>query len=116
MEEKHRESLSRELPFRKIIIKLSFLILLIAFACSPLHNLNKIQSDHQFKKFENLNFAGEKAHTQWWYFDCILEDGSVLVFLFTPHHWWEEKKKTSNKSLFYISYINRLFLTKLFYY
>lgn len=105
MKEKHKKGLSRNFPFGKIVIKLSFLTLLIAFSCSPLRNLNKLQSDRQFKKTENLNFAGEKAHTQWWYFDCVFEDGSVLVFLFTPHHWWDDKKEP-DKSLFYISYMN----------
>jgi hypothetical protein len=66
----------------------SLFILLTVFSCAPLRHLNKFQSDHQFKKTEDLNFAGEKAKTQWWYFDCFFDDGSMMVFFFTPHQWW----------------------------
>jgi hypothetical protein len=45
--------------------------------------------------------------TQWWYYDCIFNDGSVLVFLFTPYQWWDETEKMpTGKSLFYCSYMN----------
>lgn len=81
-------------------------ILFFLSSCSILSNLNKLQSDKKFKKTENANFSGNKAKTQWWYFDCFLEDGSILVFLFTPHEWWNEEQPLSKgRSLFYISYM-----------
>ena len=61
------------------------LVLFSALSCSPLHHIDKIQSDKRIKRTEDYNFIGEKAMTQWWYYDCIFEDGSVLVFLFTPY-------------------------------
>ena len=76
-------------------------------SCSPLHYIHKIESDRRIKKTETKNFAEEKALTQWWYYDCIFEDGSVLVFLFTPCQWWDDTEKIpANKSLFYLSYMN----------
>lgn len=99
-----------ELKFAMKIFSL-FLILLSTtiFSCTPLLHLNKIQSDRRIKKTEAQNFTGLKAVTQWWYYDCVFEDGSVLVFLFTPYQWWStEEKKSINKSLFYFSYMNSL--------
>jgi hypothetical protein len=85
----------------------SFIILILALSCSPLHQIHKIQSDKRIKKTEDRNFIGEKALTQWWYYDCVFEDGSVLVFLFTPYQWWDEAEKMpTGKSLFYCSYMN----------
>jgi len=85
-----------------------FSVLLILFAftsCSSfLHSSYKIQSDNRLRKTENLNFLGEKASTQWWYFDFFLEDGSVAVLLFVPYHWWEAPE-SNPKSLVYLSYI-----------
>ncbi|MFL5730547.1 MAG: hypothetical protein ACJ75J_13760 [Cytophagaceae bacterium] len=82
------------------------LLLFFCLACSPLRQLHKVQSDKRLRKTETLNFTGEKAMTQWWYYDCVLEDGSVLVFLFTPYQWWDKKEKMPTyKSLFYFSYM-----------
>jgi hypothetical protein len=84
------------------------IVLLLVFmsGCYSLHDLHKIQSDNKLRKTENLNFLSSKATTQWWYFDCFFEDGSVLVFLFTPQQWWSEKEKMPTyKSLFYFSYM-----------
>jgi hypothetical protein len=93
-----------------IIIRIT-LTLTLFFAgslnSSPFHYLYKIQSDRQIASTEDLNFQSKKASTQWWYFDCFFEDGSVLVFLFTPYQWWSENEKMpTHKSLFYISYMN----------
>jgi hypothetical protein len=82
------------------------IIIVITSACSSERHLHKIESDKKFKNTESINFAGEKALTQWWYFDCFFEDGSVMVFLFTPYEWWGEKEKANdNHSFFYFSYI-----------
>lgn len=81
--------------------------MLSVISCSPLHHINLIQSDKRIKKTEYLNFTEEKAMTQWWYYDCVFDDGSVLVLLFTPYQWWDEfEKMPTNKSLFYLSYMN----------
>ncbi len=83
------------------------LILLFLVSCTPLHHISKIQSDKRIKKTEAKNYTDKKALTQWWYYDCIFEDGSVLVFLFTPYQWWDDcERKPLNKSLFYLSYMN----------
>ena len=81
-------------------------ISIFIISCTPLHNIYKIQSDRRIEKTEDLNFTGEKALTQWWYYDCVFEDGSVLVILFTPYKWWDETVNyPANKSLFYLSYM-----------
>ena len=74
-------------------------------SCSSLlHKLHKIQSDSQLRETEDTNFLGEKALTQWWYFDFFLDDGSVLVLMFVPHHWWTDPEKESEaKTLIYTS-------------
>ncbi len=83
------------------------ILMLSVISCSPLHHINLIQSDKRIKKTEDLNFTDAKALTQWWYYDCVFDDGSVLVLLFTPYQWWDEfVKMPTNKSLFYLSYMN----------
>src|SRR4051794_37962641 len=84
----------------------AFLLLFLTLSCSP-RQIHKIQSDKRMRKTEDRNFTGPKAPTQWWYYDCIFDDGSVLVLLFTPFEWWDEAEKMpTNKSLFYFSYMN----------
>jgi len=70
------------------------------------HFLYKLQSDSFIRKTENRNFTDDKSITQWWYFDCMLDDGSLLVFLFTPYQWWSaHEKMPTHKSLVYVSYL-----------
>ncbi len=85
------------------------MVLMISFltSCSSLlHKAYKIQSDKRLRKTENSNFLGDKALTQWWYFDFFFEDGSVLVLMFVPHHWWTDpEQKADAKTLIYTSYL-----------
>lgn len=84
------------------------LIFALVFSLSPFYKLFRIQSDKKIRKSENENFAGNKSLTQWWYFDCVLEDGSVLVFLYAPYQWWSEGDSgSSNKSLLYFSCLDK---------
>ncbi len=84
-----------------------YILLFAAISCSPLRQIHKIQSDKRIKHTENLNFIDSKVVTQWWYYDCVFEDGSVLVILFTPYQWWDDvEKMPTNNSLFYLSYMN----------
>lgn len=88
------------------IIPFIFIICLFTSCSTLLHNSYKIQSDNRLRKTEDHNFLGEKALTQWWYFDFFLEDGSVLVVLFAPYHWWEDHENEPDlKSLIYLSYM-----------
>ncbi len=91
------------------MVKITSILLIITFlsSCSSLLLKSyKIQSDNRLRKTEVQNFLGEKALTQWWYFDFFFEDGSVLVLLFTPYHWWiDQKKESERKSLIFISYL-----------
>lgn len=69
------------------------------------HFFYKFQSDNSIRKTEVANFSGTKSITQWWYFDCVLEDSSLLVVMFTPYQWWSESESMpTNKALVYISY------------
>jgi hypothetical protein len=87
-------------------ISIAFICCLFTSCSSLLHNSFKIQSDKRLKKTETQNFIGEKALTQWWYFDFFLEDGSVMVVLFAPYHWWGDYENQSiHKSLIYVSYM-----------
>jgi hypothetical protein len=91
----------------KFIISSLLAICLLVGCSSPLHHLDKWQSDSRLGKTETINFEGEKSGTQWWYFDCFFEDGSVMVFIFTPYQWWSETEKMpTHKSLFSFSYMN----------
>ncbi len=83
------------------------ILFFLVVSCAAPTNLHKIQSDNQLRKTEDLNFSSTKARTQWWYYDCVFEDGSVLVFLFTPYQWWNEHEKTGkDQALCYISYMD----------
>ena len=83
------------------------MILSLSSCSSLLHKIYKIQSDNRLRKTEDINFVGEKALTQWWYFDFFFEDGSVLVLMFVPHHWWTDPEKEPDaKTLIYVSYLN----------
>jgi hypothetical protein len=86
-----------------MVIVISFLIT----SCSSLiHKSYKIQSDNRLRKTEHKNFVGDKALTQWWYFDFFLDDGSVLVLMFVPHHWWTNPKEEGDaKTLICTSYL-----------
>jgi len=90
-----------------LITSIAIVLIISLSKCSPLlHNFYKIQSDKRLRLTENLNFLGEKALTQWWYFDFFFEDGSVLVLLFAPYHWWNDQEKGADpKSLIYLSYL-----------
>ena len=56
---------------------LSFLIT----SCGALlHKTYTIQSDKQLLKTEVKNFNGDKAQTQWWYFDFFLDDTFIIYF------------------------------------
>ncbi|MFN6946570.1 MAG: hypothetical protein ACK4ND_16605 [Cytophagaceae bacterium] len=88
--------------FLFIIIALLFILYL-----KPHQRYHIFQSEKRLRNIEVHNFSGPKTKTQWWYFDCLSEDGSVLAFMFTPYQWWsEEKWDNGEKSLFYISYRN----------
>lgn len=81
--------------------------LFITSCSSPLQHFDKVQSDKRLSKTETRNFGGGKSETQWWYFDCFLENGSVLVFIFTPYQWWSEAEKMpTHKALLYLSYMD----------
>ncbi len=91
-----------------MIKTISIIIFLCIFtSCSSLlHHSYKIQSDKRLAKTETQNFIGEKALTQWWYFDFFLDDGSVMVVLFAPYHWWGDyETQDDHKSLIYVSYM-----------
>ena len=100
---------SKLLKIYAFMIRITALVLMISLlsSCSSLlHNLYKIQSDNRLRKTEDSNFLGEKALTQWWYFDFFFEDGSVLVLMFVPHHWWTDPEKNPDaKTLIYTSYL-----------
>lgn len=82
------------------------LIILLTSCSSLIHKAHKIQSDKRLRKTETKNFIGEKALTQWWYFDFFLDDGSVLVLMFVPHHWWADPEMEPDaKTLIYASYL-----------
>lgn len=86
-----------------MVLMLSFLFT----SCGTLlHKTYTIQDDKQFRKTEIKNFIGDKAQTQWWYFDFFLDDGSVLVLMFVPHHWWADPALENDaKTLIYTSYL-----------
>ena len=87
-------------------ISIAFIFCLFSSCSSLLHHSFKVQSDKRLIKTENQNFIGEKALTQWWYFDFFLEDGSVMVVLFAPYHWWGDyENQSDHKSLIYVSYM-----------
>ena len=87
-------------------VSIVLIFYLLSSCSSLLHNSYKIQSDKRLAKTEKRNFIGEKALTQWWYFDFFLEDGSVMMVLFAPYHWWGDyEKQSEHKSLIYVSYM-----------
>ena len=87
-------------------ISIAFFLFLFSSCSSLLHDLYKVQSDKRLAKMEERNFIGEKALTQWWYFDFFLEDGSVMVVLFAPYYWWGDYEvQSDHKSLVYVSYM-----------
>jgi hypothetical protein len=70
------------------------------------HFFFKLQSDNGIRKTEDANFTGAKSNTQWWYFDCILDDGSLLVVMFSPMQWWSESEAMpTHKAIVYVSYL-----------
>lgn len=91
------------------VVKITVLVLMMTLgsSCGSLiHQAHKVQSDKRLRKTEQKNFTGEKALTQWWYFDFFLDDGSVLVLMFVPHHWWANPDvEMDPKTLIYTSYM-----------
>lgn len=41
------------------------------------------------------------AQMQWWYFDFLLRDGSVLVVGFSPKKWWRDHEEASREEPFF---------------
>ena len=71
------------------------------------HFFYKFQSDRWIRKTEDWNFSGVKSKTQWWYYDAVLADGSVLIFMFTPVQWWSENSNdASNQALACVSLLS----------
>ncbi len=40
------------------------------------------------EKIERFHFQNPDAPFQWWYFDLLLQDGSLFIVAFMPRQWW----------------------------
>jgi len=51
-----------------------------------------LQSASALRRLERQNFLDDKAKMQWWYFDIVMGDGSVLMIAFVPKKWWPDAR------------------------
>jgi hypothetical protein len=54
------------------------------------------------ENIERFHFTSPTTHFQWWYFDVLLNDGSLLVVALVPRGWWSSEfdSDTSRCTLF----------------
>ncbi len=65
-------------------------------------NYRALEPQWFLDKIERFHFSSPIAPMQWWYFDFLLKDGSMLVIAFVPEQWWQshDSSDISTNTLF----------------
>jgi hypothetical protein len=51
-------------------------------------NYSLLQPRWFLEKIERFHFENPATRFQWWYFDLLLKDGTILIVAFVPQQWW----------------------------